>query len=225
MQRGTVVLRILCGLALVISTACKPSEPPPPPKVEAPPPVAAPPAAKKPDPVAQVVKKGGGWVLELTPPMQDALQRTHPYFKAWEMGDFFAPSVAHYKITRRQVPWGVVADFNGDGISDAMLMGRDATYRMRVAILSGPDGFQVQTLSRSRFQEIEGRKGLETYVMYHPPGVVREYLDPEFGDDESGSGWKKRKVPHEAFKEVYDEVGGTVYYFEEGNWKDVVPAR
>lgn len=67
--------------------------------------------------------------------MKLALDALAPTFKLWETEDF-SKILKIYPFTKHQCPQAIFADFNGDGIGDAVLWGYVKQKGLLVAILS-----------------------------------------------------------------------------------------
>lgn len=81
--------------------------------------------------------------------MQQAVQKHDADFKIRREADYLAPILAGYRFSPEQTPFAVIGDFNGDGVFDAVLMGRNETHDLTLVVLSrARGGFRVVEASR-----------------------------------------------------------------------------
>lgn len=110
----------------------------------------------------------GGWVLDLPPAAEDALDRFDRDFEPWQLADYARSATAAldgYVPSPRQVPWAVIGDFNGDGRLDVAVAGRDDRDALVVLVLS---------TGRSRYRAVEADR--EPFDPDAPETVERPVL-------------------------------------------------
>ncbi|HEV2642447.1 MAG TPA: hypothetical protein VGT98_07060 [Candidatus Elarobacter sp.] len=110
-----------------------------------------------------------GWLVDLPPAMEDALDRYDRDFEAWTQRDYQRWADG-YEFTPRQTPWAVIGDFNGDGRPDVAIAGRNDRDASVVFILS---------TGRTRYRVVEAER--EPFDRDDPTSIrlpVLSYLYP-----------------------------------------------
>lgn len=135
----------------------------------------------------------------LNPQMQRALEEFAPGFRRFAASEY-APGV---DTTSR-----ADGDFNGDGIADVALYGRDATRELLLVLLSaGARSYDVIPLQQRPFSGFQS--GAYIYLRTQPagpleiPAGLRELLDPPPPD----------RLEHPGIAVGYGNEGGEVYYW------------
>ncbi|HYB99750.1 MAG TPA: hypothetical protein VEC57_11530 [Candidatus Limnocylindrales bacterium] len=72
--------------------------------------------------------------------MAHAIERAVPGFEVEALASYDADVQRYYRITGRQVPWAVVADFDGDGAQDVVVDGHVGTVFHRLVVWGGSGG-------------------------------------------------------------------------------------
>lgn len=108
------------------------------------------------------VKNGVG-IVELGYTVTEALRTFDREFKLLEVPQFI-PSVKDMFIDApNETPMASVADFNGDGVADVVVMGQAHKELLVLAVLSNANGYSVKTVSRQAWSDPE--------TTYYPPMV------------------------------------------------------
>ena len=131
--------------------------------------------------------------------MQRALDTIVPGFQLWD-STAYAPEVLHYyRPTRRQQPWAVIGDFNGDGIRDIMLDGHVGRRALLVALVSQSSRFRT-VLVDSNFAERAGQR--INYLEYKAPG--------RYGTNYNGEHFVLRRDGVECI--IFDKAADLLYW-------------
>lgn len=155
-----------------------------------------------------------GPVLRLPPAMRRALDSYAPGFRAWRLEDYGREAVEAWTADPTNALFGVVGDFNGDGVRDVALDGHDGTYSYRFVILSSDSAtFTIRELRRKwrrSPREWNGQKKPDFFLPARP-GVVRgpESLEPE-----------PLRLETDALHLVYDSQASVVLYWREGCFRE-----
>lgn len=88
------------------------------------------------------------FVAVLPAAMKKALVDRDSKFQLRAQGDFFPPIISEYRFSSAQAPAAVVGDFNGDKALDAVLMGRNETSDLLIALLSQGNSFKVVEVAK-----------------------------------------------------------------------------
>lgn len=112
----------------------------------------------------------GTWRLDLPPGVEDALDRYNRDFEMWSADDYRG-RLAEYDFSPRQTPWAVVGDFNGDGIEDVAIAGRDDRDALVVLILStGRGRYRAVELAHEPYDDGDLRSIRLPRLSYLYPG-------------------------------------------------------
>jgi hypothetical protein len=132
------------------------------------------------------------------------LQAREPDFVLWKRP---------FDMTCARAPYGAMGDFNGDGVRDVVLNGRNSGEALVVALLSGPAGFSLHDVRRAPLVREDGRPrdwGFH-FIYYVPkgkysPNCWQEVTRPEV------------VVETDAFWISQDDHGGPLVYFRDGRF-------
>ena len=164
------------------------------------------------------------YTVTLSSAMLAAIEKFDPDFKPWEARSFTITlrGIYEYKSFRPdknflsyQTPSVVIADFNGDGLPDAAMLGHNKTFVRRLVLLSSPKGYSVMkfdedyTLSANKL----ANNALEEYLEYVAPKKIRanpSYERPELD------------LKNDAFMFGVFEKFSDIYIFKESGFVNYV---
>lgn len=102
-------------------------------------------------------------IVELGYSVNEAIRNSNKDFRLLEVPQFI-PSVKDMFIeSANETPMASVADFNGDGVNDVVVMGQANKELLVLAVLSNANGYIVKTVSRQVWSNPE--------TTYYPPMV------------------------------------------------------
>ncbi|MDE2143716.1 MAG: hypothetical protein KGJ84_15005 [Elusimicrobia bacterium] len=84
--------------------------------------------------------------VSLPPAIEQAVREVAPGFKIWRQTDYPPETIRRYGFSLQSAPSAVFGDFNGDGILDAALAGRDRDGPMVIVILSRGNSYHASLL-------------------------------------------------------------------------------
>ena len=128
-----------------------------------------------------IVRQKGGWQLQLPPNLLEALPAG---FRPWTVADYIPYVRSSYHYSARQLPFAVVADFNGDGQKDLIVDGRNGSNWLRLSLLS--PRYQPVVLEKAPLRDphtqtyeapgpdgkLRRQSGLWVYLEHLPPGRI-----------------------------------------------------
>ena len=151
--------------------------------------------------------------LVLPPAYADALHAYDPAFRPWDRSAFpsWILDTPAFAPTRRQAPFAVVGDLNGDGLADVVIMGHGADYEANVAVLTQPDGLFVAPHRRvslsDRASRYRGDLG-EAMVLVTPGRYESSWEGPPL------------ELATDAFEWVHLEKAATIVYWLDGRFRE-----
>ena len=138
-------------------------------------------------------------VLRLSAAMTRALDSMVPGFRTWDSLSYEADIRRLYRHSRRQRPWAVLGDFNGDRRIDIMLDGYTLSRELTLALVSRGAQYQVVVVDSSS----RSSRGLRnTFLEYAPPG--------RYGFEDLGGIMTLR---HDGVSLVYFEAASELLYW------------
>jgi hypothetical protein len=180
----------------------------------------------------RIEARAGEPSLILTAPMEAALRGFDPEFTIrrlmdyppymWRPGCTWSPECASglYRLQPREAPFAVVADFNGDGILDAVMDGDNRSRGRRIVLLSTRQSFsasEVDSLGRisddiesSRSNKGAGRgweDGINVGLSWAKPDTYRTPYEPH-----------ALVLRTDGFVVDYFEKASVLYYLRDGKW-------
>lgn len=157
--------------------------------------------------------------------MEAALTIYDPEFKIWEARDFepflrdiytYGPSPGRYFHTY-QVLSAVIGDFNGDKISDIVLIGHNKTHEKRIVLISSTTDYSVVELLNHPLHDPlfsptahKGGGNIGQCLEFVSPGKIK--AEPAYNRPELN-------LVNDAFK-FGGETGSILYYYENGKFVD-----
>lgn len=144
----------------------------------------------------EIHRKSGRWVIDLPRAMEAALKRYNRRFEIWNERTFprslDSDVVAPYINSTRQIPWGVIGDFNGDGIADAAVSGNDDKEMLVLLVLSRDGGtYKVIRLESEPYSPDSRTRMLAPQLSYVYPGKYYTTASERGYASRRGSGRKK----------------------------------
>lgn len=164
----------------------------------------------------------GKYAFEPGAEVSAALKKYDSTFKIWKDEDFSNEVKKFYKPSKNQMLAGVVADFNGDKIQDAVLMGRTSTHSVLLAALSQGKKYLVSEINKGELidpkkQWVVGadgkRYGLETFLTHAKAGKIKSPYEEQSLD-----------LKTDAFEEVFFEKAAVLYFFKNGKFEQYTTA-
>lgn len=150
--------------------------------------------------------------LTLTAAMDKTLRQAHPTFRLWRRDEFLPEIVEAYPQ-----PDALLADFNGDGRTDAALHGRTDTECVVTVVLSAKNGYQVHDVSKTPYSKDvlyagltdgQERWGVKTLLTPVKPGKYEFIEGPPL----------TLKLP--AFEYTIFGKGALLYYWDGKRFKE-----
>jgi len=83
------------------------------------------------------------WETRLSTPIAECLQREAPGFSSWRSSDYLPAVLDSYSFTTRQAPSTVIGDWDGDGVLDVVLYGRQGLRNRVIAVFQKKDGCRI----------------------------------------------------------------------------------
>lgn len=129
----------------------------------------------------EIRRSGGRWVIDLPRPMEAALRRYNRRFEIWDEKTFptsrnsdaarSSDAGTRYLNSTRQIPWGVIGDFNGDGIPDAAVSGNDDKEMLVLLVLSqNGDRYKIVSLDSEPYSPDSRTRMSAPHLSYVYPG-------------------------------------------------------
>lgn len=146
--------------------------------------------------------------LTLTPAMERALHEHASTFSLWQPVDYVDGIMDRYESSDRQAASVVVADFNGDGAEDVVLMGHTEDTELLLALVSEGSAYQLVEIDRSPLGRPMGADyTLITYLLHVPPGPIESHYEEE-----------PLILENPAFELVYAGKAAVLYYYADGRF-------
>jgi hypothetical protein len=136
------------------------------------------------EPRPTIYRSADGWRVDLTPAIEDALDRYNRDFEMWKPRDYGDGGTRSARdgddrfdrhgedaYSSRQTPWAVIGDFNGDGRVDIALSGRTDEDVLVVLVLSnGQRTYRVIELDAEPYDPDDRRSIRPATLRYVYPG-------------------------------------------------------
>lgn len=122
------------------------------------------------------------YTVTLSSAMQAALKKFDPAFVPWQAANFsrILRALYEYKsfapwrdFLSYQTPSVVIADFNGDKMPDAAMLGHNKTHGRRLVVLSSPKGYLVRQFEEDYSLENHNPSNMENYLEYVEPKKIK----------------------------------------------------
>lgn len=167
------------------------------------------PAQGVPGPIVQ--RKEDTYEVVIPQAMQDALLETVPDFEPFTLSEYGPDIERRYQFTMRQAPWAAIGDFNADGYTDLIIDGRSSLRSYRFCVWGNPVKPQVLTLMQSGPWPSTPRPG--EYLRFAAPG-------------RRGTNYSEERLDlfTDAFEGIIYEKAATLYYWEDGRFKEFATA-
>jgi hypothetical protein len=157
---------------------------------------------------AAPVRTGDPIAPELSDPMRTALDDFAPGFERFALADYSPELVS--SLSSERPSYKAEGDFNGDGLPDIGLFGRDRTRELVIAVVSNPDGsykvFQLKEWPRPPVYN----HNINIWLGSVKPGKV-EVDYPEIVDS-----MRPNSLPHGAISVNYAGVSEVHYWTGSG---------
>lgn len=157
---------------------------------------------------AVIRKRGYRAMLYLPPLMRSALVNFDPDFAVWNLSDYDSLLRRWYPYSDKNLPFVALGDFNGDGIQDAVLHGRNKSAAMMICILSTDSAFRVLTVQK--WEVSPGwtlSDNLEVYLTQVGRGLIKSGFEPQ-----------PLNLTTDAFEIGFFEKAATLYYYKDGRF-------
>lgn len=131
------------------------------------------------------------YTVTLSSAMQAALKKFDPDFKIWPASNFdhVLRGIYEYKSFRPdknflsfQTPSVVIADFNGDNMPDAAMLGHNKKQGRGLVLLSSPKGYSVLQFPGDPSVGGHDQTNMEIYLEYVEPKKIK--AEPSYGRPE-----------------------------------------
>jgi len=124
--------------------------------------------------------------------------------------DAYAPSFRRFAATeyaeRQDTTYRADGDFNGDGIDDVALYGRDSTRELLFVLLSESDSvYRVVSIEDRPLMAFE--HGVYIWLRTQPPGPLE--IDPMLKEADT-----PKRLQHPAINVFYDQQASELYYWK-----------
>lgn len=163
----------------------------------------------------QLASAVGVWRLVLPAEASAALRARVPSFMAWTALHYWRAIVEYgfFEFNQSQAMFAVVGDFNGDGVSDAVVDGRAGSDALRMLLVSTEDGYTLSELARRPLTPGEATftEAIE-FLSLASPG---EYSEPAY------LGARSVNLAADGFVVTYFEKGATLHYLRDGRWQEL----
>ena len=134
---------------------------------------------------------------ELSAPMRRALDVYAPTFRRFAAGEF---------AERQDTTYRADGDFNGDGLSDVALYGRDSTRELLIVVLSQSDSiYRVVPLEDRPLMAFE--HGVYMWINTQPPGPLD--IDPMLTEAET-----PKRLERPGINVFYDQQASELYFWK-----------
>jgi len=151
---------------------------------------------------------GDAWLVRVPAAMYAAIQRVAPGFTLCSSEHFDTRRYTWDLINVSQAPNALIADLNGDGISDVVLVGTSPNPSVVAVISTGRETYRASLLPTWWHANCSGTQRLELGLRYFAPGG--------WMTDRSG-----RRLPAAAVSLWEVDKGGDMFYLARGQWMHV----
>ncbi len=117
-----------------------------------------------------IIKTDSIYKLIIPPKMKEALVNFDKRFTPWTLNNFSSIDLKIYKITKNQLPYAVIGDFNGDRKLDLFLFGHNNSAIISLCIQSNSNHFYVQIIDKKPNTE----KIIENHFFHINYGYVKK---------------------------------------------------
>ncbi|GEM_PF-3530262 len=160
----------------------------------------------------------------LSPKMHEAVHTYSENFELRPVSCYPEEIRRYYPYTTYQSPSAVFGDFNGDRMSDSVLIGDDGDFSMTLMLLSSYDpknsglSYTVRVFSKMPLSEAESKRiGTWSYLQLRKKG--------RFQVPNEESQLEEVELKNDGFEVVIWEKAAVVYYLDEnGDLKKIVSA-
>jgi hypothetical protein len=141
--------------------------------------------------------------------MQGALSRFDSEFVQWSINNFSSFDLQHYNVTKNQLPFAVIGDFNCDKKLDLFLYGHNKSEIISLCVLSNENEFIVRIVEKYYADKIN----FEKYIC----SILFGYLY----ENEISSNYEEEalKLNCNAIWCAYPEKAGWIYYYDNGKFQ------
>lgn len=165
------------------------------------------------------------YTVKLSTPMQAALNKFDPNFKPWPASKFthVMRVMSEYKAFRLdrdflsyQTPSVIIADFNGDNLPDAAMLGHNKTHYINLVLMSSPKGYRVVPFEGDSFSK-DSAGSTDIAIDNYKIDQALEYVEPKKIKAKPGYNRPELDLKNDAF--IYGgETGSTIYVFKDNKF-------
>jgi hypothetical protein len=145
---------------------------------------------------------------ELPTEIQRILADSLPGFVLWTMDHYEGSLQSWLTQTHLDTPWQVLADFNGDGVQDAVVDGHIDRRALRVALVSDRTGYRFMRLRSDSLSDLDVYSSI-VYLAPVKPGTI-DTLACDSGPYCEDAPFH---LTHDGFEEIFFGKGSSVYYW------------
>jgi hypothetical protein len=166
------------------------------------------------DPIIKAI--GDEHIVVLSDNMEKALRNYDPEFTVWSQRDYIPDITKGYPFSRKQAPFAVIGDFNGDRILDVVLQGHNKKEDLIICLMSDSRKLRVMEIERGPLT-IPQRQSydLGPHTEYGQ-WIFLTFVAP--GKIESPYEDNPLELKTDAFELNYFEKASVVYYFKRGQF-------
>lgn len=163
-----------------------------------------------------IVNVSDTYSLVLPEEMKKIIEAYDPDFKLRSMSDFVKSidgNLNYYKCSLKQLPYAVAGEFNGDSVTDLILLGYNKRNSLILGIISSANTYNVTEIQKRELVnpkddwiDEENNKGLSAYLEH-------------FSSAQGSKAMKFSMIKNDAFTYGIYGKGSAIFWYEEGKFK------